>query len=95
MKNGYMPRIADRVLERMLHTTGAVHITGPKGCGKMKRVKTTADLSAYPGQIAGSHYYKSKNNPFYNKFNHQNTYLVESLIMILPFESVVNSKFFC
>lgn len=34
MKNGYMPRIADRVLERMLHTTGAVHITGPKGCGK-------------------------------------------------------------
>ena len=29
-----MPRIADRVLERMLHTTGAVHITGPKGCGK-------------------------------------------------------------
>jgi hypothetical protein len=30
----YIPRIADKVLERMLHTTGAVHITGPKGCGK-------------------------------------------------------------
>ena len=29
-----MPRIADKVLERMLRTTGAVHITGPKGCGK-------------------------------------------------------------
>ena len=34
MKKGYIPRIADRILERMLHTTGAVHITGPKGCGK-------------------------------------------------------------
>ena len=34
MKKKYIPRIADRVLERMLHTTGAVHITGPKGCGK-------------------------------------------------------------
>ena len=30
----YIPRIADKRLERMLHTTGAVHITGPKGCGK-------------------------------------------------------------
>ena len=30
----YIPRIADSMLERMLHTTGAVHITGPKGCGK-------------------------------------------------------------
>ena len=33
-KNDYIPRIADKTLERMLHTTGAVHITGPKGCGK-------------------------------------------------------------
>ena len=33
-KMDYIPRIADEVLERMLHTTGAVHITGPKGCGK-------------------------------------------------------------
>ena len=30
----YIPRIADKRLERMLHTAGAVHITGPKGCGK-------------------------------------------------------------
>ncbi len=30
----YIPRIADSMLERMLHPTGAVHITGPKGCGK-------------------------------------------------------------
>ena len=34
MKKDYIPRIADKVLERMLHTTGAVLITGPKGCGK-------------------------------------------------------------
>lgn len=33
-KKQYIPRIADGVLERMLHTTGAVHIKGPKGCGK-------------------------------------------------------------
>ena len=34
VKKQYIPRIADKTLERMLHTTGAVHIIGPKGCGK-------------------------------------------------------------
>jgi hypothetical protein len=33
-KKEYIPRIADKILERMLHTTGAVLIKGPKGCGK-------------------------------------------------------------
>lgn len=38
----YLPRIVDSVLERRLHSSGAVLITGPKGCGK----STTARMSA-------------------------------------------------
>ena len=30
----YLPRVADRVLERKLRTAGAVQIKGPKWCGK-------------------------------------------------------------
>lgn len=30
----YMPRILDSVIERRLKSSGAVFITGPKGCGK-------------------------------------------------------------
>ncbi len=32
--NQYLPRIADDMLTRKLRTAGAVHIVGPKWCGK-------------------------------------------------------------
>lgn len=38
----YMPRIADRLLERRLAAFGAVNITGPKGCGKTTTAKQRA-----------------------------------------------------
>ncbi len=39
----YLPRVADRVLERKLRTAGAVQIKGPKWCGK---TATAARVSA-------------------------------------------------
>ncbi|MCQ2079764.1 MAG: DUF4143 domain-containing protein [archaeon] len=30
----YRPRLVDKVLERRLHSSGAILLTGPKGCGK-------------------------------------------------------------
>lgn len=38
----YLPRIADKILEKRLQTFGAVQITGPKWCGKT----TTAEMQA-------------------------------------------------
>lgn len=32
--NGYVPRVVDAALERALRSSGAVHIKGPKWCGK-------------------------------------------------------------
>lgn len=33
-KDGYLPRVIDVALERMLRSSGAVHVQGPKWCGK-------------------------------------------------------------
>ena len=41
-RDRYLPRMIDSVLERRLHSSGAILITGPKGCGK----STTAGMSA-------------------------------------------------
>ncbi len=48
MKNEfYIPRIADHTLQKKLHTSGAVLITGPKWCGKTWTALNTANSVIY------------------------------------------------
>lgn len=43
----YLPRISDRLLDRKLHTTGAVLITGCKWCGKTMSAEQFANSVIY------------------------------------------------
>lgn len=43
----YLPRVADRVLERKLRAAGAVQIKGPKWCGKTATAERAAASSVY------------------------------------------------
>jgi predicted AAA+ superfamily ATPase len=47
MKQGYLPRIADKVLETALETSGAVLIEGPKWCGKTRTAEEKAASVLY------------------------------------------------
>lgn len=43
----YLPRVADRVLERKLRVAGAVQIKGPKWCGKTATAERAAASGVY------------------------------------------------
>lgn len=43
----YLPRIADGILERKLQSAGAVHIVGPKWCGKTATAQQHSRSSVY------------------------------------------------
>ena len=44
MKDDYIPRLFDGILEFSLKTKGAVVVTGPKWCGKSETTKRQACL---------------------------------------------------
>ncbi|HIT44930.1 MAG TPA: ATP-binding protein [Candidatus Aphodovivens excrementavium] len=44
---GYVPRVVDSSMERMLRASGAVHVTGPKWCGKTKTAEHFAASCVY------------------------------------------------
>jgi predicted AAA+ superfamily ATPase len=46
-KVDYKPRIADGLLERALHTSGAAQIVGPKWCGKTTTAERAAKKAIY------------------------------------------------
>lgn len=45
--NQYLPRVADSVLARKLRTAGAVHIVGPKWCGKTATARQQSASQVY------------------------------------------------
>jgi predicted AAA+ superfamily ATPase len=47
MKQKYLPRIADKVLNTALKVSGAVLIEGPKWCGKTRTAEEKADSTLY------------------------------------------------
>jgi predicted AAA+ superfamily ATPase len=47
MKQGYLPRIADKILETALESSGAVLIEGPKWCGKTRTAEEKAASVLY------------------------------------------------
>jgi len=47
MKQKYLPRIADKVLETALYASGAVLIEGPKWCGKTRTAEEKAASALY------------------------------------------------
>lgn len=47
MSKGYIPRVSDKELAFKLETFGAVHITGPKGCGKSRSAEELAASAVY------------------------------------------------
>lgn len=46
-EDGYLPRVIDSALERMLKTSGAVHIKGPKWCGKTRTAEQFSASQVY------------------------------------------------
>jgi len=47
MKQQYLPRISDKILEKALKSTGAVLIEGPKWCGKTRTAEEKAASVLY------------------------------------------------
>jgi len=47
MKQPYLPRISDKILEKALKSTGAVLIEGPKWCGKTRTAEEKAASVLY------------------------------------------------
>jgi len=47
MKQAYLPRIADKVLNTALEASGAVLIEGPKWCGKTRTAEEKAASVLY------------------------------------------------
>ena len=45
--DGYLPRVADELLANKLKTSGAVHIKGPKWCGKTATAQRLATSAVY------------------------------------------------
>lgn len=60
----YLPRIIDSVLERRLHSSGAILLTGPKGCGKSTTAKMAASSSVMLQDRANANtLYTARTNP--------------------------------
>ncbi len=60
----YLPRIADSVLQRQLRSSGAVLITGPKGCGKSTTaVMNSSSAVMLQGAEGDNTVYTARTNP--------------------------------
>ncbi len=60
----YLPRIVDHTLERCLHSSGAILLTGPKGCGKSTTAKMMASSSVMlQGKADQDTLYTARTNP--------------------------------
>jgi hypothetical protein len=58
LERGYLERVSDKVLDRLLRSSGAVLIEGPKWCGKTRSAEERANSVLYMQDSDKIEFYK-------------------------------------